>query len=402
MLTDLRLRDYKSYRGETRVPLRRLTVLLGKNNSGKTAAARLPLLMFDALGQRAGLRPEPLPRSVRGLQYGSGMTELVHGESPHSSFGIGYSMRPQGADDRPVTFEADIQLRQALSTGLTSFVTRFAAEPLLPSVAWTGDLGAGDVKYDRATVSGFDGLLPRFTDDSDQRAADQLRHTSGERLDDLVHLTSLRRPMQTIYENRSHGGGWAPDGADVPYLLNESTELLTAVADWYWRALGTRIGLAQDTTAFRLVSPGRAGGEHALARTGQGIQQVLPVVTHLRRMTLGSSPRLLVVEEPELNLHPAAHGALGDLLVEAVAARPEGQVLVETHSENLVLRVRYHVAAGQLSPDDVNLLWFEHREGRTDLREILITPDGSVTDWPRGVFAEDLAEARAIASTSEL
>jgi hypothetical protein len=399
MLTSLRLRDYKSYRGDVHVPLRRLTVLLGKNNSGKTAAARLPLLLFGALGQRAGLRREPLPRSVRGLRYGSSMIELVHGESPHSSFGIGCTMH---FDKLPelTKLDVDIQLRQALSTGLTSFVRNFAAVPLLRPVVWDEDLSRPEVDYGDPMVGGFDGLVPRFTDDEDEQAAGRLRRVSAQHLDDLVHLTSLRRPLQTLYENRSREGEWDPEGSDVPFLLNESDEVLAAVARWYWESLETRIGLSQETSAFRLISPGNASGEHSLARAGQGIQQVLPVVTHLRAMALKIGPRLLVIEEPELNLHPAAHGALADLVVEAAAADERGQLLVETHSENLVLRLRYHVAKGNLRPDDVNLLWFQHREGSTQVREIFITEDGAVTEWPTGVFAEDLAEARAIAKAS--
>lgn len=399
MLANLRLRDYKSYRGDVHVPLRRLTVLLGKNNSGKTAAARLPLLLFGALGQRAGLRREPLSRSVRGLQYGSSMIELVHGESPHSSFGIGCTVHFDELDE-PTALDVDIQLRQALSTGLTSFVTSFAADPLLRPVIWNGDLSGAEVDYGDPTVRGFDGLVPRFTDDEDQQAADRLRRLSAQHLDEFVHLTSLRRPLLTLYENRSREGEWDPEGSDVPYLLNESDEVLAAVAHWYWESLETRIGLSQETSAFRLISPGLARGEHSLARAGQGIQQVLPVVTHLCAMALGSGTRLLIIEEPELNLHPAAHGAVADSVVKAVVADERGQLLVETHSENLVLRLRYHVAMGHLHPDDVNLLWFQHREGGTQVREIFITEDGSVTEWPTGVFAEDLAEAREIVKAS--
>lgn len=67
-----------------------------------------------------------------------------------------------------------------------------------------------------------------------------------------------------------------------------------------------------------------------------------------------------------------------------------------------MLRLRYHVAKGHLRTDDVNLLWFEQRAGATEVHEILIKEDGSVTDWPSGVFAEDLEEVRAIARLGRL
>lgn len=331
MLIDLRLRDYKSYRGDVHVPLRPLTVLLGKNNSGKTAVARLPLLLFAALGQREGIRRDPVPRSVRGLQYGSSMSELVHGESRHSSFGVGCTMRlPEF--DVPLTVAVDIQLRQALATGHTSFVTNFVADPLLRPVAWDKNLNHADVGYSDPTLLGFDGILPSFKDDDrEQRQAQTVTPSKRRptRRAGSPHLS--RQPLRVLYENRSRDDAWDPEGADAPYLLNESDELLSLVAQWYRNSLDTRIGLVQETTAFRLISPSSAGGEHGLARAGQGIQQVLPVVTHLRSMALGFGPKLMVVEEPELNLHPAAHGALSDLIVAATQSGDERQILVETH-----------------------------------------------------------------------
>lgn len=396
MLSSLRLRDYKSYRGETDVPLRRISVLLGKNNSGKTAVARLPLLLVSALGRRSGRWKQPIPRSARGLEYGSGPLELVHGKSPHFGFGLGCTIRLD-ATHPEVTLSVDVQLRQTLATGITSFVADFGAMPLLPPIRWNRDLNSDDVGYDDLSVLGFDGVLPQYVDNVRRQIVDDIRRGSGEALDELVHLTSLRRPLLSVYENRSREGEFDPTGGDAPYLLNESDELLAKVTHWYERCLDTRIELVQETAAFRLVSVRRSGGDHSLARAGQGIQQVLPVVTHLRAMTLGVGPRFLVVEEPELNLHPAAHGDLADLVVDASMAKRGGQLLVETHSENFVLRLRYHVATGRLNPADVNLLWFQHHDDCTTVREIHINTDGSVTDWPTGVFSEDLVEVRAIA-----
>jgi predicted ATPase len=108
----------------------------------------------------------------------------------------------------------------------------------------------------------------------------------------------------------------------------------------------------------------------------------------------------LVVEEPELHLHPAVHGALADLMVDAVVDAEQTQVIAETHSENLLLRLRRHVANGKLNPNDVGLLWFEHTGAGTRIRPIDVASDGSVSDWPKGVFSEDLGEVRAIAQAN--
>jgi len=394
VLLALRPRSYKSYREEVEIPLRRISVLLGKNNSGKTAAARLPLLMLSALSRRRG-RGEPLPLIVRGLEYGASVSELVYGQSAHSGFSVGGVVNLPTLDAE-VDITLGFQLRQTLAEGLKAFVAEFEATPLLPAVRWNRDLGDREITYADDRVSGFDGVLPRYRDDDYEVRAEGLERAAQAALDNFVHLTSLRTPLQAVYEHKTKEGAFDPTGADVPYLLRDSDELLDSVSEWYVKELGTRIDIERDATAFRLVSVGSSGGPHLLARAGQGIQQVLPVVAHLRSMATESGTEVAVVEEPELNLHPAAHGALADLTVEAVESAPGRQALIETHSENYVLRLRYHVATGRLSPDAVNLLWFQQEEGATTVREIDIGQDGSVSEWPQGVFYEDLAEARAI------
>ena len=399
MLSSLTLTNYKSYSGDVVVPLCPLTVLLGKNNSGKTAAARLPLLMLSAVAGRMGRLREPLPLSARGLQYASSIVELVHAAKPHYDFRIGCTVRP-GEGDSEIALAARIQLRQTLA-GRTSFVADFEADPVVPAVHWNRDLESADVRYTDGSVLGFDGILPRYSKSVLQSRIDEVRRASGQALDEFVHLTSLRRPLKAVYENRSVEGEADPEGGDVPYLLNESDALLDSVTEWYEQHLGTRIEISSEAAAFCLVAAESGGGPHNLVRSGQGIQQVLPVVTHLSAMGLGLGTRFIVIEEPELNLHPAAHGALADLAVEARREDPRAQVLLETHSENLVLRIRYRVAAGDLDPADVKLLWFQQDGGATTVQDIRINSDGSVSDWPTGVFSEDLAEARAIARTNQ-
>jgi len=170
------------------------------------------------------------------------------------------------------------------------------------------------------------------------------------------------------------------------------------VSAWYEANLGgVAVDVEREASAFRLILD-EAAARHNLTQSGQGFQQVLPVVTYLcgqRRAAF--RPKLLVVEEPELHLHPAAHAALADLMVDAVVGADRTQVIAETHSENLLLRLRRHVADGKLNPGDVGLLWFEHTEAGTRIRPIDVASDGSVSDWPKGVFSEDLGEVRAIA-----
>jgi predicted ATPase len=105
-------------------------------------------------------------------------------------------------------------------------------------------------------------------------------------------------------------------------------------------------------------------------------------------------PFLDIIEQPELHLHDAAHAALGDLLLSAVA-EDAGNLIVETHSESLVLRVRRRVAEG-LSPDRVAIVYVEDNGDGSRLRRIALRSDGETDWWPEGVFSESFVEVKAI------
>ncbi|MCG8555381.1 MAG: DUF3696 domain-containing protein [Proteobacteria bacterium] len=74
---------------------------------------------------------------------------------------------------------------------------------------------------------------------------------------------------------------------------------------------------------------------------------------------------------------------------------------METHSELLLLRARRWVAEGRLVPEQVAVHWIdESSKGGTTARQIKITDEGDVEDWPEGVFYEDYEEILAIRRAS--
>jgi predicted ATPase len=78
-------------------------------------------------------------------------------------------------------------------------------------------------------------------------------------------------------------------------------------------------------------------------------------------------------------------------------ARSGGQTFVETHSDNLILRIARHVAEGDLGPDDVAVFWVDD-SGEKRVRHINIREDGSFEpDWPGGFFPQRHEESLALA-----
>ena len=98
------------------------------------------------------------------------------------------------------------------------------------------------------------------------------------------------------------------------------------------------------------------------------------------------------------------HGARADLFLEAAGlgtsapVKDVGQrLLVETHSEGVLLRVRRRIAEGKVNPDDVGLCYVDRDDRGSTLRPIKIDHKGDLSWWPYGVFLERLEDAKAIA-----
>ena len=88
---------------------------------------------------------------------------------------------------------------------------------------------------------------------------------------------------------------------------------------------------------------------------GYGVSQLLPVVTELLRE---DAQLMFLLQQPEVHLHPSAQAALGSLFCQI--ASPDCQLVVETHSDHLMDRIRMDVRDGvtDLKPSDVSILFF--------------------------------------------
>jgi hypothetical protein len=146
-----------------------------------------------------------------------------------------------------------------------------------------------------------------------------------------------------------------------------------------------------------LVAKDRAGRQKInLAATGTGISQIVPVVV---QTLLGPKDGCLIVEQPEIHLHPAAQTTLADLFLDSL--QDQRQYIVETHSEHFVLRVRRRVAEGKAKPEDVRIFFVEKPGDHTTLRMLDLTPTGQFNEWPEHFFDEGYKEALALAEAEQ-
>lgn len=113
---------------------------------------------------------------------------------------------------------------------------------------------------------------------------------------------------------------------------------------------------------------------------GYGVSQILPVATELLR---DDRTPLLLLQQPEVHLHPSAQAALGTLLLQT--ARKEQIVIVESHSDHLLNRIRMDVrdGVGDSKPEDVSILYFENSDAGSVIHSLRIDEQGNVVDAPK-------------------
>ncbi|MBF0135421.1 MAG: AAA family ATPase [Magnetococcales bacterium] len=387
---------YKAFKEQVTVELRPLTLFFGKNNSGKSALLHLSRLLLRTLSSR---HSRGFPLSVEGLAFGRHFHGLIHGGDLHGSTGFSMALEQAG---KQLNIQAEVQNIHDNSRQPANFpvVSRFHLQGLDVDLDWTWEPVASEV----ATYQGigkipFRGLFPDLKSGGPahqhRSLIDEWRNEIALFEERLEHLGPQRAGINWVYNNEK-GGTTSLDyfGTGAVNRVAQDGTLLTAVGAWYQQNMeGWRFGLERS---FDVVFPVLMRGNTTvnLADGGQGMQSLLPIVVQqLANQREDQKPFLNLIEEPELHLHAAAHAPLGDLFLNT-AKTGHGQVIVETHSENLLLRIRRRIAEGE-NPSLVALYWIEDTaDGSSRVRPIEIKQNGAVDWWPEGVFSEGYQEVR--------
>lgn len=173
-------------------------------------------------------------------------------------------------------------------------------------------------------------------------------------------------------------------------------KLLDAV-NWWAAYLGIGDGFStEDRGRLGLqlsVRPSDMNLDLDLTSVGTGVSQILPVLVMCLQAPPGS---LLLIEQPELHLNPAVQQRLADFLL-AVAASGR-QLIVETHSDYLITRLRRRTAedASERTRDTIAIIFAERHEGQTTYKSVKPALNGSMEDWPSGFFDESAQDSQAL------
>jgi hypothetical protein len=215
----------------------------------------------------------------------------------------------------------------------------------------------------------------------------------------VLALAPVRTRPRRTYDEFSEE--FDPEGDHVPVLLarlwQEETEagratLVEALNEFgessaLYKRIGVRRLGRRPTDPFQILVT-MAGPPVNIPDVGYGVSQALPIVV---QSVLATKRGLLLLQQPEVHLHPRAQAALGSFFARVVAK--EGKHLViETHSDYLLDRVRLEVAQGRLPADYVQILFFEKQGIETTIHEIRLDQQGNVLGAPgsyRRFFLEE-------------
>ena len=219
----------------------------------------------------------------------------------------------------------------------------------------------------------------------------------------FFYLGSLRQYPKRYYQwtGEMKSQVIEPDGSDTIATLisseRDDKSLQKDVADWLGKLRLVQAFDVKPTDRnkrFYEVTVNIGGVESSLVDVGFGVSQVLPVITMLFSVPSGS---VVLLEQPELHLHPNAQGLLADLLLH-IAHKRDLQLVVESHSEHLLRRLQRRIAEQQpafATPENIKMYFCQPGQSGSTIAEIEVDRFGQIANWPEdflGDISGDLHE----------
>lgn len=136
----------------------------------------------------------------------------------------------------------------------------------------------------------------------------------------------------------------------------------------------------------------KGGPEVLITDVGFGVSQILPVLVLCYYVPEGST---VILEQPEIHLHPSVQADLADVLIDVVRHR-NLQVIVESHSEHLLRRIQRRIAEEELKASDASLYFCRMAGAESKIEELQLDEMGNITNWPQGFFGDETGDLIAM------
>lgn len=182
-------------------------------------------------------------------------------------------------------------------------------------------------------------------------------------------------------EVRNHGGRtrYKPFQEMIAFWLKE----LKLIHEFKIEEIGSGANLYRAVVKRDEQSPAAL-----LTDVGFGVSQVLPALVLLYYVPEGST---VIMEQPEIHLHPSVQSGLADVII-AVAKVRNLQVIVESHSEHMLRRFQRRVADESYESKNIKLYFCDSVEGQSKLVDLDLDIFGDILNWPPDFFGDEMTE----------
>ncbi len=372
MITQIDLKYFKCFE-ILKLPLRPLTLLAGANASGKSSVLQALALLHQTMREHEWSSRLMLNGNTVELGTSSDVIDQVHGR--HS------------CEIALTTEEAYIQWEFSGERSGMSMRVRHIHMDGASVDDWWGDESEG-LKY----------LLP----------ASYSPHSLTDRLRGLTYLTAERLGPREYYklDDPQLTPVVGPRGEHTVSVLHSGRDVRVSpgslidpdvppvrfkqVEAWMKHFFPRCVLEVGEITRANAVTLGiRMSSDtnfHRPVHTGFGLTQVLPIVVAALSADRND---LLLIENPEVHLHPAGQAAMGKFLARVASAGV--QVIIETHSDHVLNGIRRAVKDNTLSRDDAALHFFRPRrdtveDGLPQVEFLALDAEGNIDSWPEGFF----------------
>ncbi|ABC27147.1 DUF3696 domain-containing protein [Hahella sp. KA22] len=435
----IRWKNYRRFEDTDWITIKPITILIGANNCGKSSILAPLLLLNQTI--KSNDTETPLVTRGRLIDAGNYKDFIHHHEENRNLFlGLRFHLHENRKANKPVgsyppgaielTFSKGREAHQLILNKYELYDI-FKRKYLSQSLNKSGKYSlSGNISYSKMSDREKAAVLksevvnflfsPTSTLYSLELPSDESEESEVERFSEefshylraigyafseirslfqnLSYVGPLRKKIERYYRIASETPQTVgPQGENAPNLFRRNYENLKHDVDRWVKHFEFGDSLHFDDVNDDIFQLFLGSGDQRVnvADVGFGASQVLPLIIQ----ALAAPPdSLTLAEQPEIHLNPRLQCALADLFVHM--ANNGHRVLVETHSEHLIMRLRKFVANGDIKKDDVALYFLERDGDRSVIKQVNIENNGHINteSWPKGFFDDALREALALAS----
>lgn len=414
-ITQFTMEEVRCFAERQQFEIRPLTFLVGENSTGKTTA----LACFQVLANY--LKNGEVDFNSEPYSMGIFRDIVRNSRKKDKAFTLGFTFTGD-REDVKYTVEC-VQKKDGLEPAIESITIKFTDGEIIFEKKDTLGKGISLVSFDEArnqydrnqyhvNVESiiWDNVSPAFLlnycrsirqSEGENPLAEYIKKKyenirgmggMGDLSDIYVFSTSpvRSRPKRTYDPTREFND---PEGSDVPMRLMriESTkkdewEVLKQALVEFGKSSGLFQNIEIQTLGGSLGAPFQIkikvrGPNSNIIDVGYGVSQILPILVHI----LSPSPSqwqktFFLLQQPEVHLHPKAQAQLSSLF--ATSANGDQSFIVETHSDYMIDRARIEIRKGNISHEDVSLIYLEPKRRFVKVHNISFDKMGNIIGAP--------------------